>query len=228
MAPGFGPVGLVILQSTGFCNIDCSYCYLPDRSNPRQRMELATVAAAARLIFDGAPLGREIDLVWHAGEPLTLPPDYYERAIEIVEAARPDGLLLRYGIQTNGTLIDDAWIDFFEKHSINVGISLDGSRDLHDRHRKYRNGAGTHDRVIGGIAKLRARAYPFHVIGVMTSHSLARGFELARYYRALQPTAIGLNIEELEAQNRHSSLYAKLDVADFERFIAEFLRGSRP
>jgi len=226
MGAAFGPVGLVVLQSTGFCNIDCSYCYLPDRAKPHQRMELATVAATARLIFDDAVLDREIDLVWHAGEPLTLPPDYYEQAIAIVEAARPQGLQVHYGIQTNGTLIDDAWIDLFEKHSVTLGISLDGPRDLHDGKRKYRNGAGSHDRVIAGIAKLQARGYPFHFIGVVTAHSLSRAGELARYYRAFRPTAIGLNIEELEAQNRHSSLYAGLDVADYERFIAEFLRGA--
>jgi uncharacterized protein len=226
MGAAFGPVGLVVLQSTGFCNIDCSYCYLPDRAKPHQRMELATVAAAARLIFDGAAPGQEIDLVWHAGEPLTLPPDYYEQAIAIVEAARPEGLRVHYGIQTNGTLIDDVWVDLFERHAVTVGISLDGPRDLHDRHRKYRNGAGSHDRVIAGIARLQARGYPFHFIGVVTARSLSRAAELARYYRGFRPTAVGLNIEELEAQNRHSSLYAGLDVAGFERFIAEFLGGA--
>ena len=226
MCAAFGPVGLVVLQSTGFCNIDCSYCYLPDRANPRQRMEFATVAAAARVIFDGALLDQELDLVWHAGEPLTLPPDYYAQAIAIIEAARPQGLQVHYGIQTNGTLIDDAWIDLFAKHSITVGISLDGPRDLHDRHRRYRNGAGSHDRVVAGIERLQARGYPFHFIGVVTADSLSRPIELARYYRAFRPMAIGLNIEELEAQNRTSSLGGDLDTADFEHFIAEFLRAA--
>jgi len=169
MRAAFGPVGLVVLQSTGFCNIDCSYCYLPDRAKPHQRMELATVAAAARLIFHGAVPDQEIDLVWHAGEPLTLPPDYYDQAIAIIEAARPESVRIAYGIQSNGTLIDDAWIDFFERHSVTLGISLDGPRDLHDSHRKYRSGAGSHDRAVAGIAKLQARGYPFHFIGVLTA-----------------------------------------------------------
>src|SRR5262249_30149363 len=151
---------------------------------------------------------------------------YYEQAIAIVEAARPDGIRVHYGIQTNGTLIDDDWIDFFARHSVTVGVSLDGPRDLHDAHRKYRNGAGSHDRVIAGIAKLQARDYPFHFIGVVTAQSLSRAAELARYYRAFRPTAIGLNIEELEAQNRQSSLDGGRDIADFRQFIGEFLRGA--
>jgi uncharacterized protein len=221
-----GPLGLVVLQSTGFCNIDCSYCYLPDRANPRQRMDHATLAQAARLIFDRTLVGGDLDVVWHAGEPLTLQPGYYEQAIAIIEAARPRGVAVHYGIQTNATLIDDAWIDLFERHDINVGVSLDGPRDLHDRHRRYRNGAGSHDRVIAGTSRLRARGYPFHVIGVVTAHALARGAELARYYRTLGPTAIGLNIEELEAHNARSSLYEDIDIARFEGFIADFLGGA--
>jgi uncharacterized protein len=218
-----GPIGLVVLQSTGFCNIDCAYCYLPGRANPRQTMELSTVAEVARLIFDPSLLEHDLDIVWHAGEPLTLPPGYYAQAIEVIEQRRPRDVDVHYGIQTNGTLIDDAWIDLFERHKITVGISLDGPRDLHDRNRKYRNGSGSHDRTVAGIAKLQARGYPFHFIGVVTTPSLCRGSELIDYYQRFGPTAIGLNIEELEAQNTHSSLYENCNRATFEGFIAEVL-----
>jgi uncharacterized protein len=221
--PEAGPIGLVVLQSTGFCNIDCAYCYLPDRTNSRQTMELSTVAEATRLIFDSSLLEHELDIVWHAGEPLTLPPEYYAQAIGIIERRRPPDVTVHYGIQTNGTLIDDAWIDLFERHQITVGVSLDGPRDLHDYNRKYRNGSGSHDRTTAGIAKLQARGYPFHFIGVVTAPTLSRGSELIDYYQRFRPTAIGLNIEEQEAHNRHSSLFENCDRGTFERFIGEVL-----
>jgi uncharacterized protein len=224
-----GPIGLVVLQSTGFCNIDCAYCYLPDRANPRQTMELSTVEEVARLVFDSRLLKQDLDIVWHAGEPLTLSPDYYAQAIGIIERRRPEGVDVHYGIQTNATLIDDAWIDLFEHHAITVGVSLDGPRDLHDRNRKYRNGSGSHERAVAGIAKLRARFYPFHFIGVVTTPSLSRGAELIDYYQRFGPVAIGLNIEELEAHNTRSSLYENCDRATFERFIGEvLLEAARP
>ncbi len=31
----YGPIGLVVVQSTSLCNLDCSYCYLPDRQKKR-------------------------------------------------------------------------------------------------------------------------------------------------------------------------------------------------
>jgi uncharacterized protein len=85
----FGPIGLVVLQSTSFCNIDCSYCYLPDRMKARQCMTLDTVAATARLIFEPSLNMQDIDIVWHAGEPLTQTIDYYKQAIAILDEARP-------------------------------------------------------------------------------------------------------------------------------------------
>src|SRR4051812_40841601 len=100
MRPAAGPLGLVILQSTGFCNIDCAYCYLPDRANSRQKMDLSTVAQVARLIFDCPLTKGKVEIVWHAGEPLTLSPSYAE-AIKIIEAAKPTEISVHYGIQTN-------------------------------------------------------------------------------------------------------------------------------
>jgi len=218
-----GPIGLVILQSTGFCNMDCSYCYLPNRANSRQTMDLSTVTEVARLIFTSGLLKHELDIVWHAGEPLALNPAYYREAIRIIEEANPTGIAVHYGVQTNGTLINDAWIDLFEEHKITVGISLDGPRDLHDRHRKYRSGSGTYDRVVAGVKNLQARNYPFHFIGVVTAQALSRPADLLAHYWSFHPTALGLNIDEREAQNLHSSMGEDVSTERFEQFIAELL-----
>ena len=189
-------------------------------------MDLPTVAAVARLILDPALLEDSVDIVWHAGEPLTLSPDYYARVIAILEAARPRAVRLNYGIQTNGTLIDDSWVDFFERYQINVGISLDGPRRLHDQYRRRRNRAGSYDKVINGIAKLQARNYPFHIIGVVTAQTLPHAAELMAFYRSLRPTAVGLNVEEVEAQHSVSSLYQNASVEAFESFVAAVLRDA--
>lgn len=218
-----GPIGLVILQSTGFCNIDCSYCYLPERANRTHTMDLATVERAAQLIFSSALLKNEIDLVWHAGEPLTLPPAYYNEAIQIIERIRPSELTVHYGIQTNGTLIDNDWIDLFERHQIIVGVSIDGPRDLHDANRKYRSGQGSYDRSMAGIGRLQKRNYPFHIISVLTEGSLTRAKELVQFYWQLRPTAIGLNVEEIEAHNEHSRLYEACTTTSFAAFVADLL-----
>lgn len=31
----YAPIGLVVVQSTSPCNLDCSYCYVPERQKKR-------------------------------------------------------------------------------------------------------------------------------------------------------------------------------------------------
>ena len=76
-----------------------------------------------------------INILWHAGEPLTLPTSYYYQACDIIHNEAPSDIDLRFSIQTNGTLIDDDWCDFFQAHDIQVGLSLDGPEFLHDHYR---------------------------------------------------------------------------------------------
>ena len=218
-----GPLRLVVLQSTGFCNIDCSYCYLPDRGDRSTRMSPAVLAKTAELIFSSAVLTEALDIVWHAGEPLTLGVDYYREAVGILEKARPRKVALRYGVQTNAMLLSDDWIDLFEEYHFSVGVSLDGPADLHDAHRRDRAGRGTHARVLDGVCKLQRRNYPFHFIGVVTAAALARGPELFDFYAGLAPTAFGLNVEEVEAQNRRSTLFDGIDRGRYENFLTDLV-----
>lgn len=57
------------MQTTAFCNIDCSYCYLPDRNN-KHVIAVETVERLFREIFASGWASRELTVVRHAGEPL--------------------------------------------------------------------------------------------------------------------------------------------------------------
>ena len=72
----FGPIGLVVVQSTSLCNLDCSYCYLPDRQKKRV-FDLEMLPLLIQRILESPYAGPEFSLVWHAGEPLTLPSSWY-------------------------------------------------------------------------------------------------------------------------------------------------------
>ena len=65
---------LLVLQPTPLCNLDCTYCYLPNRRS-RARMAPEVLEAAIRRAVESPFLGEELTVVWHAGEPLVLAPD---------------------------------------------------------------------------------------------------------------------------------------------------------
>ena len=67
--PLYGPVRLLVVQPTPFCNLDCDYCYLPDRGD-RTRMSFAVLEAAVARVLDSPYFAGGFTLLWHAGEPL--------------------------------------------------------------------------------------------------------------------------------------------------------------
>jgi hypothetical protein len=66
---GTPEIGRVVVQTTAFCNIDCSYCYLPDRNN-KHVIAVETVERLFREIFASGWASRELTVVRLAGEPL--------------------------------------------------------------------------------------------------------------------------------------------------------------
>lgn len=189
----------VVLQPTSLCNLSCTYCYLPDR-HLRNHMTVGVAAAVARSLTDmgGAP-GRQIDLVWHAGEPLTLGVRRLTALVEPFEVLRRQGRLRHY-VQTNATLISTAWCSFFDRYQFRIGVSIDGPASLNAQ-RVDRRGRAAFSRISGGIDRLREAGIPFSVIAVVTSESIDDPEALLDFLAGLGCHTIGLNIEETEGAN---------------------------
>jgi uncharacterized protein len=216
-----GPLELLVAQPTPFCNLDCTYCYLPDRTDTR-RMSLSTLEQALRWLADSGLVREPFTLLWHAGEPLVVPVDWYESAAEAL-GRHGAGWEVTQSFQTNATLIDDDWCRYFLRHGIDVGVSVDGPAFLHDRRRRTRSGTGTLDRVLRGIRTLQEYGVPFRVITVLTSDSLDCPDELFDFYRASGIREVAFNPEEAEGPHTVSSLGGPDAVPRFRRFLARFL-----
>ncbi|HEX4516068.1 MAG TPA: cyclophane-forming radical SAM/SPASM peptide maturase GrrM/OscB [Polyangiaceae bacterium] len=223
----------MILQPTPFCNIDCQYCYLPNRSS-KERMSDEVIVAAMNRVAESGLVGREMTIVWHAGEPLVLSPEWYRHAIELIDARTPKGVEITFSIQTNAMLVDDAWCAFIrENPRIQIGVSVDGPAVLHDARRKTRSGKGTLAQALRGIAKLRENDIPFHAITVLTAASLEFPDELHEFYEDNGIVHVGFNVEEIEGGHTKSSLLAKDADRRYRAFMRRFLElvdehGGRP
>ena len=196
---------LLILQPTPFCNLDCDYCYLPQR-NDKARMSLETVRWAAQRLADDALAGNELTVVWHAGEPLAVPPSFYDAAIPLIADVLGEACAVSHSIQTNATLIDDAWCQLFKRHGVRIGVSVDGPAWLHDKHRHTRSGQATHQRVLHGMAKLREHAIPYHAIAVVTAETLGHADAFCDFFLAQDVHEVGCNFDEAEGLHGRSSL----------------------
>ena len=218
-------VKLLVLQATPFCNIDCSYCYLPNRDST-PRMTLPVVEAAVRNVIDGGLLGERLSIAWHAGEPLTAGIEFYRQAFACIDAAVDGRCPVQHSIQTNAMLIDQQWCDLFAARGVKVGVSVDGPAFIHDQNRKTRDGKGTHAKAMRGVACLVRNAIPFHAIAVVTAASLPHADAIFDFFLAEGFREVGFNIDELEGERRQSSLGGEHEPA-FERFLRRMLERSR-
>ena len=225
----FGPIGLVVVQSTSLCNLDCSYCYLPDRQKKRV-FDLAMLPLLMQRILESPYAGPEFSLVWHAGEPLTLPTSWYDEATAIIQRSLrefgAEDLQFDQHVQTNATLINDAWCDCFKRNRIVVGISVDGPEDIHDAHRRFRNGRGSHALAMKGIETLLRNDIPFHCISVVTADAMEQPERMYRFFRDNGVTDVGFNVEEQEGINTSSSMQGKEMESRYRDFLRAFWRLS--
>src|SRR2546423_1320728 len=120
----------VVVQPTTACNINCAYCYLPSRDR-RQVMSDEVASAIARSLADHC-IAKPINIIWHGGEPTATGLARFSQLLEIFQS-HAQGAGFRHGIQTNATLIDDAWCDLIKAHKISVGVSIDGPEDFNSR-----------------------------------------------------------------------------------------------
>jgi len=150
------PVHALSLAIAQACNLGCSYCYAQQGAfgGAAKNMSLETANRAVDLLIDGTSPGTRVNLAFLGGEPL-INRTVLQAATRRADAiARSRGVALTFSITTNATLLTVADAEFFEEFGFAVTISLDGPRDVHDRIRVFKNGAGSFDRIMANIAPL--------------------------------------------------------------------------
>ncbi|MBB0232442.1 FxsB family radical SAM/SPASM domain protein [Streptomyces calidiresistens] len=155
------------------CNLSCDHCYVytsPDdrwRDEPRGMSPRIMEALAHRLTrYTARHRPPSVTVVLHGGEPLLAGVPAVSRLIGLL-AAPARHTDLRLVVQTNGLLLDEAWLELFRAHDVRVGVSLDGDREANDRHRRHADGRSSHDAVVRALRLLRAPRYRHLYAGVL-------------------------------------------------------------
>jgi len=188
-------------------------------------MSANTLDAIVSRLCDWSFFGPTLEVSWHAGEPLSVPVSYYEEMLPKFNPLRAIVPRINHTVQTNGTLLSDDYCRLFKEHGVSVGVSIDGPAWLHDRHRTFRSGAGSHAQTVAGIKKLIDHSIPFYAIMVASVESLPHAEEIYYHMRDLGITFLGVNVEESEGVHPSSTLDG-IDGKLFSDFIEKMFRLS--
>jgi len=197
----------VIMQPTTLCNLDCDYCYLPLRKVER-RMPVGVARAVGASVVGWASRVDRFSVVWHGGEPLAAGRTALGELMDAVTADAPPPLAgrIEHHIQTNATLIDDAWCDFLREREVRVGVSIDGPEEL-TAQRVDRAGRGAYRQIRRGIDILHRNGIGFAALCVVSDPRPGVAARLYTFFAELGCHALGINVEEQEGVNTRSNAH---------------------
>ena len=136
----------VYFNPTDKCNLNCKYCYIPENIRKNgSNMSFKQICEALKLIKDffvtTLPKKRKAQIVFHGAEPMA----NKDVVFKAIDTFRNDFV---FGIQSNGTLIDDSDADFIKKNKIMIGLSIDSSKSqTANKTRQKWNGEGTFNEI---------------------------------------------------------------------------------
>jgi uncharacterized protein len=168
------------------CNLDCKYCFYlekeklyPGKSNFRMTDQVLDLYVRQYIQSQNVP---EINFAWQGGEPTLMGLDFFRRIVEL-QQKYANGKKITNAVQTNGTLLDDDWCEFFSANNFLIGLSIDGPRELHDRYRVDKKGKPTFDAVMRGLSLLKKHKAEFNTLCVVNRLNSQKPLEVYEFLK---------------------------------------------
>lgn len=181
----------VYFNPTERCNMNCTYCYLPERMRRRgahmSREDVLRALAELRDFFRSVPPEGDLpQVIFHGSEPMM----NREAVVAAIDSFSEDFV---FGIQTNGTLLDSKAIEQLTSREVSIGLSLDGPfPEVADRTRHTFSMHGVFDRVLGVLEGLRGYEN-YSVICTVTTENLEHLVGMVDLLHALEVPTCMLN-----------------------------------
>lgn len=164
-------ITVLIKPASGMCNMQCDYCFYCDEAQKRKHTSygfmteetLKNIIRKTILRAEGA-----VTYAFQGGEPTLRGLDFFEKVLEYEEHYNRNHIKVYNAIQTNGYLIDDQWCQFLKRHQFLVGVSVDGTRNVHDNYRHDASGKPTYDKIRNNIRRMEKYGVDFNILTVVT------------------------------------------------------------
>lgn len=180
------PLSVMIKPSSGNCNMSCAYCFYCDEMRNRTQPSygfmteetLKNVIRRTLLRAEGS-----ISYAFQGGEPTLRGLDFFRKVMEYQKLYNRRGIRVSNAFQTNGYALDDDWCRFFAQHRFLVGLSVDGTKEIHDSLRRGRGDMGpTFDRVAAAAGLLEKHGAEYNILTVVTRQVAEDIKEIYRFY----------------------------------------------
>ncbi len=117
------------------CTLNCAYCYA---RATRKDNSAFNEEKLRQLVFNCSSGFDSVEFCWLGGEPLLVGESFYRVAIEAQQfLSKLRNVHFKNVVQTNGTLITEQWLEFFEENNFSFGLSIDAPLEIHLKQRPH-------------------------------------------------------------------------------------------
>ncbi len=182
------PMYIMLKPAGALCNLRCKYCYYLEKNElyKRQGNHVITDELLEKFVkeYIEAQTTPNILFTWHGGETLMRPISFYRRALEL-QRIYSHGRQIDNCIQTNGTLLNDEWCEFFKQNNFLVGVSIDGPQEFHDEYRKTGTGRPTFRDVMKGINLLNKHGVEWNALAVVNDFNADYPLDFYHFFKEI-------------------------------------------
>ncbi|MGN0421413.1 MAG: anaerobic sulfatase maturase [Lachnospiraceae bacterium] len=180
------PISVMIKPASGNCNMKCDYCFYCDEQTKREQISygmmsektLKNIIRKVILHADESCL-----LSFQGGEPSLAGLDFFLKAVEYVNHYNRKNISIQYAFQTNGTNITEEWCTFFKENNFLVGISIDGTEEIHNCFRKFRNGEQTYKKILKSCKLMNQYQVEYNILTVVHKKTAEDIKKIYDYYK---------------------------------------------
>jgi len=229
-------LSLLIKPSSANCNLSCKYCFYNDVAANRVHksfgfMDDHTLETLIKKTF--ANVTHQVTFAFQGGEPTLIGIEYFKKFVSYVNQYKSNQSI-HFAIQTNGTMLTDEFCKFFYDNKFLVGLSLDGTKEVHNLNRLDARQKGTFNTVNKAAKLLQKHNVDFNILTVITKGSIRHVRQIYNYfasegYRYLQfiPCINDFNDSKLKSYNITPADYAKFLVELFDLWYNDFIKGQQ-
>lgn len=162
----------LIKPASSRCNMRCRYCFYFDEAAVRELpcyglMSTETLEAVVQKGLAAAQ--HSCTFAFQGGEPTLVGLAFYKKLVQLQQKHNINNLQLHNAIQTNGLAINSEWAEFFYKNNFLVGLSMDGSSEMHDANRFDAKLNPSFARVLKAAKILEKHKVKFNILTVVTA-----------------------------------------------------------
>ena len=164
------PMSVLIKPASGNCNMKCDYCFYCDEQRKRSIPSYGIMSdTTLKNVMRKTILHSEgfCSIAFQGGEPTLAGIDFFRKVIEHEKHFNRNHIKVNYALQTNGFNINEEWCHFFKDNNFLIGLSVDGTQDVHDKYRHSKSGNATYEQIIKTAALFDQYGVDYNILTVV-------------------------------------------------------------